>query len=307
MPIRIPKSLPAFDTLYEENVFVVPSQTADKQDIRPLRILLLNLMPIKDVAETQFLRLLSNTPLQVDIEFLALKSHTSKNTSKTHIDTFYNVFDDIKNQYFDGFIITGAPVEHLSFEEIDYWDEFCEIMQWSRSNVQSTLHICWGAVAGLYYHYGVPNYHLEKKMSGVFEHKVTESKSILLKGFDEIFKAPHSRYTEVRAEDIEKISDLSVIAISDIAGVHIVKRKGCRQIFITGHCEYDRDTLANEYIRDKEKGISIDIPCNYFPDNDFSKLPPFSWSAHANLFFSNWLNYCVYQTTPFHIRTITGF
>jgi homoserine O-succinyltransferase len=304
MPIRIPKNLPAYNTLQNENIFVMTMDTADRQDIRPLKILLLNLMPLKEVTETQFLRLLSNTPLQVDVEFLTVQSHTSKNTQKTYLDTFYKFFSEIKNEYFDGFIITGAPVEHLPFEEVDYWKEFCEIMEWSKSHAFSTLHICWGAQAGLYYHYKIPKYPLLKKLSGIFKHKLSEPNSILLKGFNDSFNVPHSRYTEVRAEDISKHENLSILAVSDIAGVNIVKLDGCRQIFITGHCEYDRDTLAAEYKRDIAKGIEAKIPYNYFPNDNPSETPPFSWSSHANLLFSNWLNYCVYQSTPFDITNI---
>ncbi|MDR0920511.1 MAG: homoserine O-succinyltransferase [Oscillospiraceae bacterium] len=305
MPIRIPKNLPAFNALSNENIFVMPSETADKQDIRPLRILLLNLMPLKEVTETQFLRLLSNAPLQVDIEFLTVKSHTSKNTPKSYMDTFYKIFDEIKEDFFDGFIITGAPVEHLPFEKVDYWSELCKIMEWSKSHVQSTLHICWGAQAGLYYHFGIPKYTLSKKLSGIFTHKLSSPKSILIKGFDDYFYAPHSRYTEIRAEDIAKTPQLTVIAESDIAGVHLIKLDGCRQVFITGHCEYDRETLAEEYKRDVAKGLDIDIPCNYFPNDNPNEKPLFTWSAQANLLFSNWLNYCVYQSTPFDITKIT--
>lgn len=304
MPIRISEDLPAFSKLSQENIFVISNQRADTQDIRPLRILFLNLMPTKIVTETQILRLLSNTSLQVDVDFLTVKTHTSKNTPKSHMDTFYKVYDDIKEEYYDGLIVTGAPVEQLDFETVDYWDELCGIFEWSKSHIFSTMHICWGAMAGLYYHYKIPKFTLKEKLSGVFCHEILSANIKLFKGFDDKFYAPHSRYTTVNAEDIEKIPNLRIIASSETAGVNIVKSKNYRQLFITGHCEYDRDTLALEYNRDIEKGLDINPPHGYFPENNPSLQPVFNWSAHANLLFSNWLNYCVYQATPFDIRTI---
>ncbi len=304
MPIRISQELPAYKTLLDENIFVMPSDIAEHQDIRPLKVAILNLMPKKIETETQILRLLSNTPLQVDVDFIHFDSHISKNTSISHLNTFYTTFDKIKNQKYDGFIITGAPIEHLDFEEIDYWNEICEIMEWTKTHVCSTLHICWGAQAGLYYHYGIPKYSLEKKMFGVFPHKILTGNCHLLKGFDECFLVPHSRNTEVKKEDIDKVNKIEVLSLSSMSGVNIVGSKDGRQYFITGHLEYDRETLANEYFRDKEKGLNIEIPYNYFPNNDIAKTPKFLWSGHANLMYSNWLNYCVYQQTPYNINDI---
>ena len=261
-------------------------------------------MPKKIETETQFLRLLSNTPLQVDIDFVHVESHISKNTSLSHLNTFYRTFNEIKENKYDGFIITGAPVEHLEYEDVDYWNELCSIMEWTKTNVYSTLHICWGAMAGLYYHYGVPKYMLKEKMFGVFEHNLLRPHSQLLKGFDDGFLAPHSRNTEIRREDVEKVPQLKITSESDSAGLYIVSNKNKRQYFIMGHSEYDLDTLANEYFRDKDKGIDIALPYNYFPDDDCSKKPLFRWRGHANLMFSNWLNYCVYQRTPYDIEKI---
>ena len=292
MPIRVQDSLPAIETLGNENIFVMTENRALTQDIRPLKILILNLMPTKIATETQLLRVLGNSPLQVDISFMHTKSHCSKNTSVSHLETFYGTFDDFKSQKFDGMIITGAPVETLDFEEVDYWNELCEIMEWTKTNVTSTFHICWGAQAALYYHYGIPKYPLEKK------HK------ILLRGFDDEFYVPHSRHTEFREEDISKVPELEILAKSDKAGVYIVTAKSERQFFISGHSEYDADTLATEYFRDKNKGLNIDIPENYFKDSDPSKPPMMLWRAHANLLYSNWLNYFVYQTTPYNINDI---
>ncbi|NLK71182.1 MAG: homoserine O-succinyltransferase [Clostridiales bacterium] len=304
MPIKISKDLPAYSTLIDENIFVMPIEVAEHQDIRPLKIVILNLMPKKIETETQLLRLLSNTPLQVDIELMHMSSHVSKNTPQSHLSNFYKTFDDIKCNKYDGMIITGAPVELLEFEEVDYWDELCEIMEWSKTHIYSTLHICWGAQAALYYHFGIKKYKLSKKMFGIFEHSILRKNSQLLKGFDEVFFVPHSRYTEVKREDIENNPDLELISYSDVAGVYIVANKNGRQYFITGHSEYDRNTLANEYFRDIGKGIEIDIPCNYFPNDDISKTPYVRWSGHANLMFSNWLNYCVYQRTPYDLETL---
>jgi len=305
MPIRIQESLPAIDVLESENIFVMSHQRAMAQDIRPLKIVILNLMPTKIETETQLLRLLSNTPLQVDVELMQMATHISKNTSSSHLNTFYKTFDEIKNDKFDGMIITGAPIENMPFEEVDYWNELCEIMTWSRKNVYSTMHICWGAQAGLYYHFGIPKYPLEQKLSGIFHHHVLESRHPLVRGFDDDFYAPHSRNTEVRPEDIQKHSDLVILTASDVAGVHMIARKNGRQFFITGHLEYDRETLSNEYFRDVKKGIHPLIPQNYFPNDDITQEPPFIWRSHANLLFSNWLNYYVYQQTPYDLKNLT--
>ena len=304
MPIKIPKGLPAYKTLIDENIFVMPDHIAEHQDIRPLKIAVLNLMPKKIETETQLLRLLSNTPLQVDIDFIYVETHVSKNTSISHINTFYQTFEEIKDKKYDGFIITGAPVEHLAYEDVDYWNELCEIMEWTKTHVYSTLHICWGAMAGLYYHFGIPKYDLSEKMFGVFRHKVLRSNSQLMKGFDDDFFVPHSRNTEVRREDIEKVSALRITSESDEAGVYLVSNENKRQYFIFGHSEYDRNTLANEYFRDVEKGIDIHVPYNYFPDDDPKNEPVWSWRGHANLMYSNWLNYCVYQRTPYDLEDL---
>ena len=304
MPIKIPNALPATQTLENENIFVMTETRALTQDIRPLQVALLNLMPTKIATETQLARLLGNTPLQVELELVNTSSHKSKNTSEEHMLAFYKTFDEIKHRKFDGLIITGAPVEQMEFEEVGYWDELCEIMEWSKTNVHSTFHICWGAQAGLYYHYGVKKYPLEKKLFGVFPHVVERRSSILLRGFDEVFMVPHSRHTTVRREDIEAVPELKILASSPVAGVYAVSNEGGRQIFITGHSEYDRDTLKNEYVRDKTAGLPIEIPQNYFPDDDDTREPRVSWRSHANLIYSNWLNYFVYQTTPYDISTI---
>ena len=304
MPIRIPDSLPATKQLRNENIFVMSEKKAMHQDIRPLKIAIVNLMPTKITTETQLLRLLSNSPLQVEIDFLTMESHKSKNTPYSHLKAFYKNFKDIKETKYDGMIITGAPVENLDFEEVDYWNELQEIMEWSKSHVTSTLHICWAAQAGLYYHYGIPKYSLEKKCSGVYKHRVKRSTAKIVRGFDSEFFAPHSRYTEVRAEDIKKIKELEILAESDEAGVYIVFSKGGRRIFVTGHAEYDGSTLAEEYKRDIEKGKNPDIPVNYFPGDNPHKPPIVRWRSHANLLFSNWLNYFVYQITPYDIDRI---
>ncbi len=304
MPIKIPNDLPAVKTLENENIFVMTEKRAITQDIRPLKILLLNLMPKKIETETQLSRLLGNSPLQVDFEFIHTKSHVSKNTSAEHLFTFYKTFDDVKDKTFDGMIITGAPVEHLAFEEVEYWEELCEIMEWSKTHVHSTFHICWGAQAGLYYHFGIDKQPLDKKMFGIFPHKVDYKRSILFRGFDDTFMVPHSRHTTVNRADIKAVKGLKILASSEEAGVYAVSTKGGRQIFITGHSEYDADTLKNEYIRDVNEGKPIEIPKNYFPDDDPSKPPRVTWRAHANLLYSNWLNYFVYQTTPYDITAI---
>lgn len=304
MPIKIPNELPAVRTLAAEKIFVMTETRAVSQDIRPLRILLLNLMPTKVVTETQFSRLLGNSPLQVELTLLQTATHRSKNTSAEHLLMFYKTFDEVKNEKFDGMIITGAPVEQMPFEEVEYWDELCTIMDWSKKNVHSTLHICWGAQAGLYHHYGVPKIQLDKKLFGVFPHTVETQENTLMRGFDDVFYAPHSRHTTVSREAIEDIDALTVIASSKEAGVFAVESAKHRQIYITGHAEYDADTLEKEYLRDKNAGLPIEVPKHYYPDDDDTKPPLVTWRAHANLLFSNWLNYYVYQTTPYQIETI---
>ena len=304
MPIKIPDTLPATKQLRNENIFVMSEKKAMHQDIRPLKIAIVNLMPTKITTETQLLRLLSNSPLQVEIDFITMESHKSKNTSENHLKEFYKKFSDIKDSKYDGMIITGAPVENLDFCEVDYWDELQEIMEWTKTHVTSTFHICWAAQAGLYYHYGVPKYSLPQKCSGVYKHKVKRSTAKIVRGFDSEFYAPHSRYTEVRAEDIKKIKDLEILAESDEAGVYIVFSKGGRRIFVTGHSEYDANTLGDEYKRDLEKGINPNIPANYFQDDNPKTQPIVTWRSHANLLFSNWLNYFVYQITPYDIDRI---
>ena len=304
MPIKIPDQLPATTTLEGENIFVMTEFRAMHQDIRPLNLLILNLMPTKIVTETQLLRKLSNTPLQVQVELLHTSSHISQNTASDHLASFYTTFDQIRDKKYDGMIITGAPVENLDFADVDYWDELCQIMEWTKDHVHSTLHICWGAQAGLYYHYGIPKYNLEKKLFGVFPHTVVRTRSPLFRGFDDVFYVPHSRYTENRLEDIEKIPELELLAVSPQAGVFGVKSSDNRHFFITGHPEYDLDTLANEYFRDVNRGLDIQVPANYFPDDDPTKTPVVRWRSAAQLFYSNWLNYYVYQTTPYDIRDI---
>ncbi|MBM7871372.1 homoserine O-succinyltransferase [Clostridium pascui] len=301
MPIIIPENLPASKILTEENVFVMHENRALHQDIRPLKIAILNLMPTKIQTENQLLRLLGNTPLQVNIKLLHIEEHKSKNTSEEHLENFYYSFKDVKDERFDGMIITGAPIEHLDFEDVDYWNELKEIMDFSKTNVTSTLHICWAAQAGLYHHFGIHKHHLSKKMFGVFTHKVLDNKVKLLRGFDNEFYAPHSRHTEVLKKDIEELNELEILAESIEAGVYIVASKDERQIFITGHSEYDPLTLKLEYDRDISNGLEIDVPKNYFLDNDPNKDVIVKWRAHANLLFSNWLNYYVYQETPYEI------
>lgn len=305
MPIKIQNSLPAAKVLESENIFVMTHERAMMQDIRPLKIVILNLMPTKVETETQLLRLLGNSPLQVDIELLQTVTHVSKNTASSHLSTFYKTFDEIKDQKFDGMIITGAPVELLPFEDVDYWDELQKIMEWSRRNVYSTLHICWGAQAGLYYHYGINKYQLDEKLTGVFRHRILDAFHPLMRGFDDRFLIPHSRYTGIHREDIEKHEELVILATSRVAGVAVVANKNGRQFFITGHAEYDRNTLANEYFRDLNKGLHPQVPQNYFPGDDPSTLPPLTWRSHANLLFTNWLNYYVYQQTPYDLKDIT--
>lgn len=305
MPIKIPNDLPAVKTLQEENIFVMSHTRASTQDIRPLRIVLLNLMPKKIETETQLSRLLGNTPLQIELELVRMKSHEAANTPQRHLLSFYKTFDDIRDERFDGMVITGAPVEQMPFEDVDYWPELCQIMAWSKTNVHSTLHICWGAQAGLYYHYGIEKQQLPKKLFGVFPHRVEYKRSILFRGFDDEFMVPHSRHTTVRREDIEKVDDLRILASSEEAGVYAVFTNMGRQIFITGHSEYDADTLKNEYLRDVAAGKPIEIPKNYFPDDDPTRQPLVRWRSSANLLFSNWLNYFVYQTTPYDLRSLT--
>lgn len=304
MPIKIPNSLPAAKTLADENIFVMTETRAMTQDIRPLKILLLNLMPTKIDTETQLARLIGNTPLQVEVEFIHTASHESKNTSKEHLFSFYKTFDQVKHKKFDGMIITGAPVEMLEFEEVEYWEELKEIFEWTKTHVHSTFHICWGAQAGLYYHFGIPKTPLPEKMFGVFEHTVDYKNPILFRGADDVFLAPHSRHSTVLQEDIEKVPELKILATSEKAGVYACMTQNGKQIFITGHSEYDADTLAKEYFRDKGKGLDIKVPENYFPDDDDTKAPIVSWRAHANLLYSNWLNYFVYQTTPYDIENL---
>ncbi len=306
MPICIPADLPAARTLQDENIFVMDIDRAARQDIRPLRILLLNLMPTKIATETQLARLLGNTPLQIELELLAV-SHQPKNTPPEHMLSFYKHFSQVREEYYDGMIITGAPVEQMPFTQVDYWPELREIMAWSRSHVYSTLHICWGAQAGLYYHYGIEKRDLPEKMSGVFPHRVTHRGSILFRGFDDTFMVPHSRHTTVDRGDIVRIPALKVLAESDEAGVYAVSDDGGRQIFIMGHSEYDANTLREEYLRDKKAGLSPALPKNYFPGDDDSRPPVCTWRSSANLLFSNWLNYFVYQATPYHIRSIASY
>lgn len=304
MPIKIPNKLPATKILREENIFVMTENRALKQDIRPLKIALLNLMPTKIDTETQFSRLLGNTALQVELTLLHMKTHKSKNTSEEHLISFYKTFDEIKEENFDGLVVTGAPVELMEFEEVSYWEELKTIFEWSKTHVHSTLHVCWGAQAGLYYHYGIKKHKLDKKLFGVFPHKVKDVKSVLTRGFDDTFYIPHSRHTTVKKEDVKGVKDLVVLAESEKAGVSIVATKDYRRIFLSGHAEYDLRTLEKEYLRDKNLGLDIAVPENYYPNDDDTLVPVSKWRAHANLFFSNWLNYCLYQTTPYDITEI---
>ena len=304
MPIKIPNELPAYGTLTRENIFVMDEERAITQDIRPLKIAILNLMPLKITTETQLLRLLGNTALQVEPEFLHTAKHQSKNVSKEHLEEFYKTFDEVKENTYDGLIITGAPVEQMPFEEVDYWDELCKIMEWSKTHVHSTFHICWGAQAGLYYHYGIDKYTLPEKMFGVFPHRVERENYILFRGSDDRFMVPHSRHTAVRREDIEKHPELKILASSEEAGVYAVQTDGGHQVFIFGHSEYDRDTLGKEYRRDRDAGLPISVPKNYYPHDDDTEEPVMTWRSHANLLYANWLNYFVYQTTPFDLAEI---
>ena len=304
MPIKIPNDLPATQTLLNENIFAITETRAITQDIRPLRILVLNLMPTKITTETQLARLLGNTPLQVEMELIHTKTHESKNTPQDHMIAFYKTFDDIKSENYDGMIITGAPVEQMPFEEVEYWDELCEIMEWSKTHVTSVFHICWGAQAGLYYHYGIDKKPLGEKMFGIFPHTVEYKNSMLFRGFDDEFMVPHSRHTTISREDVEDNPRLKILASSEEAGLYAIMSPKGRQIFIMGHSEYDADTLNKEYVRDKNAGLPIKVPKNYFPDDDDTQEPRSTWRSHANLLYTNWLNYFVYQSTPYDIRTI---
>lgn len=304
MPLNLPDGLPAIELLREENIFVMNETRATHQDIRPLKIIILNLMPLKIATETDLLRLLSNSPIQIEIDFLQIEGHISKNTSLDHLNTFYHTFSEILENKYDGMIITGAPVEHLPFEEVDYWKEICHIFDWAEHNVTSTLFICWAAQAGLHHHFGIPKYPLSKKMFGIFDHQLSDPKLPIFRGFDDVFRAPHSRHTEIWEEDIRKVPEIELISHSDAAGVYMVIANNGKQIFITGHPEYSRETLNREYKRDFEKGLPIDLPANYYQDNDASKEPMLSWRSHANLLFLNWLNYYVYQETPYNLLDI---
>ena len=304
MPIKIPDSLPATQTLLNENIFVMHEVRAAKQDIRPLRVALLNLMPTKIETETQFARLLSNSPLQVELTLLQTATYEAKNTSREHLLAFYETFEDVKERKFDGLVITGAPVELMEFEDVEYWDELCRIMEWSKTHVYSTLHICWGAQAALYYHYGIRKYPMDEKLFGVFPHEVEYKNSMLFRGFDDVFMAPHSRHTTIHREDVEAVPALQILASSEEAGVYVIKTEQGKQIFITGHSEYDALTLEKEYLRDKNAGLPINVPKNYYPDDDDTRKPLVTWRSSANLLFFNWLNYFVYQTTPFELDAI---
>ena len=305
MPLNLPDGLPAIDLLREENIFVIDQTRAEHQDIRPLKIVILNLMPLKIATETDLLRLLSNTPLQLEIDFLQIEGHIPKNTSKDHLNAFYQTFSQIKNKKFDGMIITGAPVEHLPFEEVDYWNEICEIFDWAHRHVTSTMFICWASQAGLYHHYGIPKYPLDKKMFGVFNHTVKDRKLPLFRGFDDVYKAPHSRHTELRAKDFLHKPEVKILSVSEQAGVYMAIAENGKQIFVTGHPEYSLKTLDREFKRDMEKGLPIDVPVNYYPADNPDERPILSWRSHANLLFMNWLNYYVYQETPYDLSDIT--
>lgn len=304
MPIKIPDALPAAKTLESENIFIITEHRAFHQDIRPLKIAILNIMPTKIETETQLLRLLGNTPLQIEIELLQTATHQSKNTSAEHLLSFYKTYEDVKDQRFDGLIITGAPVELMPFEEVNYWEELCAIMDWAKTHVYSTLYICWGAFAGLYYHYGIQKYTLPQKLSGVYAHRPLLPLHPLLRGFNDVFYAPHSRGTEVREEDVSNVSELDILSYSDEAGIHMVADHSCRNIFVTGHSEYSRQTLASEYARDVAKGLNPQVPVHYFPDDDPTKKPVMSWKAHANLLVCNWVNHIVYQHTPYDLSEL---
>ena len=305
MPIKIPNSLPATETLLSENIFVITETRALTQDIRPLKIALLNLMPTKIATETQLARLLGNTPLQVELDLIQLRSHVTRNTSQEHMLAFYKPFDQIRGEKYDGMIITGAPVERMEFEQVDYWKELCEVMEWTKTHVTSTFHICWGAQAALYYHYGIEKHDMGKKLFGVYPHYKEHKSSMLLRGFDDVFMVPQSRYTTIRREDVLQAPELKILASSREGGIYALATKLGRQIFITGHSEYDGDTLKNEYLRDQAAGLDTSLPVNYFPEDDSTREPNVTWRSHANLLYSNWLNYYVYQTTPYDISTIS--
>jgi homoserine O-succinyltransferase len=304
MPIKVRDDLPAVQTLTQEGIFVMPQGRAARQDIRPLKIAILNLMPTKQQTETQLLRLLGNTPLQVEISLLHTRTHHSKNTSREYLETYYMTHDEVKNKRFDGLVVTGAPVETMAFEDVNYWNELQDIFEWSKKNVYSTIHLCWGAQAGLYHHYGIPKYPLKEKMFGIFEHKCMAKNVPLLRGFDDRFYAPHSRHTETRSADVKKVPELTILAESREAGLYIVQSKNGRQIFVTGHSEYDPGTLKYEYDRDTAKGMDVKVPKNYYPDDDPAKTPVVRWRGHANLLFCNWLNYYVYQETPYDLNAL---
>lgn len=301
MPIRLQETMPVLEKLEQENIFVMASAKAEHQDIRQLRIAIVNIMPQKELTELQLLRLLSNSPLQVEVTFLRLVTHHYKNVTNDYLERYYKTFSEIRSKKFDGLIITGAPVENLEYEQVDYWDELSEIMEWSKHNVTSTMHLCWAAQAGLYYHYGIQKYSLKEKLSGIYRHYLTAAHSMLTRGFDDMFDAPHSRYTGIHAEDIYVTDGIDILAESDEAGPYIVSSKDGRHVFVNGHPEYDAGTLASEYWRDVNKGIHPNIPKNYFPDDDPQRPPIISWKAHSNLLVSNWLNYCVYQITPYEL------
>ena len=305
MPIKIPNSLPATETLLSENIFVITETRALTQDIRPLKSALLNLMPTKIATETQLARLLGNTPLQVELDLIQLRSHVTRNTSQEHMLAFYKPFDQIRGEKYDGMIITGAPVERMEFEQVDYWKELCEVMEWTKTHVTSTFHICWGAQAALYYHYGIEKHDMGKKLFGVYPHYKEHKSSMLLRGFDDVFMVPQSRYTTIRREDVLQAPELKILASSREGGIYALATKLGRQIFITGHSEYDGDTLKNEYLRDQAAGLDTPVPVNYFPEDDPTREPNVTWRSHANLLYSNWLNYYVYQTTPYDISTIS--
>ncbi|MGL4851194.1 MAG: homoserine O-acetyltransferase MetA [Phocaeicola sp.] len=304
MPVNVPDRLPAIELLKEENIFVIDSSRANAQDIRPLKIVVLNLMPLKITTETDLVRLLSNTPLQLELSFMKLESHISKNTPAEHMEEFYSTFDSMRNERFDGMIITGAPVEQMDYEEVTYWKELTQVFEWARTHVTSTLYICWAAQAGLYHYYGVPKYPLDKKMFGVFEHRMHQSELPIFRGFDDLFYVPHSRHTEVRREDIQKVDGLTLLSESPESGVYMVMARGGREFFISGHSEYSPYTLDGEYKRDVEKGLPIQVPLNYYTNNNPEEEPLVRWRGHANLLFSNWLNYYVYQETPYDINQI---
>ncbi len=304
MPIKLSSALPAYRTLTEENIFVMTERRAETQDIRPLQIAIVNLMPTKVDTETQLLRLLGNTPLQVEAELITMASHESRNTSREHMQSFYRTFPEIRDRNFDGMIITGAPVEQMSFEEVEYWQELCEIMEWSKKHVHSTFHICWGAQAGLYYHFGIPKRPLEKKLFGVFPHRAERAHYILLRGFDDTFMVPHSRHTTIDRADVEKCPELKILASSEEAGIYAISTENGKQVFITGHSEYDPRTLEKEYLRDKQAGLPIEVPKNYYPDDDDTREPLVTWRGHAHLLYANWLNYFVYQTTPYDLNRL---